>query len=52
MTAGHFRRMAKRRFIYDPHALPDSAELLNRTLTYPIPVILPDAQREFSFARI
>ena len=41
-----FQAHGKRRFIYDPHALPDSAELLNRTLTYPIPVILPDAQRD------
>ncbi len=32
----------KKRFIYDPAALPQSAELLSRTLVYPIPVKMSD----------
>lgn len=36
----------KRRFIYDPDALPVSVELMNRTLVYQVPVNLSDAQRE------
>jgi 8-amino-3,8-dideoxy-alpha-D-manno-octulosonate transaminase len=34
----------KRRVVYDPAALPKSCELMQRTLVYPIPVVL-DAQR-------
>ncbi len=33
-----FAAHGKRRVIYDPGALPASAELMNRTLVYPIPV--------------
>ena len=33
-----FTAHGKRRVIYDPKALPASAELMNRTLVYPIPV--------------
>ncbi len=35
-----FMAHAKRRVIYDPKALPVSAELMNRTLVYPIPVLM------------
>lgn len=32
----------KRRIVYDQNALPKSAELIGRTLVYPIPVIMPE----------
>ena len=35
-----FMAHGKRRVIYDPKALPVSAELMNRTLVYPIPVLM------------
>ncbi|MCI5159276.1 MAG: DegT/DnrJ/EryC1/StrS family aminotransferase, partial [Candidatus Electrothrix sp. AUS1_2] len=41
-----FDAHGKRRFIYDPEALPASVELMNRTLVYQVPVNLSDAQRD------
>jgi len=35
-----FMAHGKRRVIYDPKALPVSADLMNRTLVYPIPVLM------------
>jgi len=34
----------KRRVIYDPEVLPNSAELMNRTLVYQVPVCMSDEQ--------
>jgi len=31
----------KRRFVYDPESLPDSAEIMNRTLVFPVSVKMP-----------
>jgi 8-amino-3,8-dideoxy-alpha-D-manno-octulosonate transaminase len=36
----------KRRIIYDPAALPASAELMNRTLVYQIPVRMDEEQQQ------
>ena len=41
-----FEAHGKRRFIYDPEALPYSSELMSRTLVYQVPVCLSDVQRE------
>ncbi len=41
-----FEAHGKRRFIYDPEALPASSEIMNRTLVYQVPVKLSDAQRD------
>jgi len=41
-----FVREDRRKVIYDPDALPASAELMNRTLVYQVPVRLSDKQRE------
>ena len=47
-----FDAHGKRRFIYDPDALPASSELLSRTLVYQIPVMLSDSQRETTLAAL
>ena len=41
-----FDAHGKRRFIYDPEALPASVELMNRTLVYQVPVNLNEQQRD------
>ena len=41
-----FTAHGKRRFIYDPEALPLSSELMSRTLVYQVPVNLSDSQRD------
>ncbi len=46
-----FTAHGKRRVIYDPEALPVSAELMNRTLVYPIPVHMsPERLQEMTDA--
>ncbi len=40
-----FTAHGKRRVIYDPKGLPNSAALLERTLTYQVPIILADEQK-------
>ncbi|MBM9614169.1 DegT/DnrJ/EryC1/StrS family aminotransferase [Desulfobulbus rhabdoformis] len=40
-----FNAHGKRRVIYDPQALPASAALLGRTLTYQVPIKLADEQK-------
>ncbi|MGI6657450.1 MAG: DegT/DnrJ/EryC1/StrS family aminotransferase [Desulfobulbus sp.] len=40
-----FTAHGKRRVIYDPGALPRSAALLERTLTYQVPVLLPEDKK-------
>ncbi|MCI5162081.1 MAG: DegT/DnrJ/EryC1/StrS family aminotransferase [Candidatus Electrothrix sp. AX5] len=47
-----FDSHCKRRVIYDPEALPDSVELMNRTLVYQVPVNLSDTQRETMLAAL
>ena len=47
-----FDAHGKRRFIYDPEALPASSELLSRTLVYQVPVKLSDSQRETTLAAL
>jgi len=47
-----FDAHGKRRFIYDPEALPASAELMSRTLVYPVPVQLSDEQRDTTLAAL
>lgn len=47
-----FDAHSKRRFIYDPEALPASGELLNRTLVYQVPVNLSDTQRDTMLAAL
>ena len=47
-----FEVHGKRRFIYDPEALPASSELLSRTLVYQIPVKLSDSRRETTLAAL
>jgi 8-amino-3,8-dideoxy-alpha-D-manno-octulosonate transaminase len=47
-----FDAHGKRRFIYDPDALPASAELMSRTLVYQVPVKLSDEQRETTVAAL
>lgn len=41
-----FHSHGKRRVVYDPDALPRSAEIMNRTLVYPIPVKFGGEQKE------
>ena len=41
-----FNAHGKRRVVYDPAALPSSAELMNRTLVYQIPVKLDASRRD------
>lgn len=41
-----FRSDGRRRVVYDPEALPRSAEIINRTLVYQIPVKLSDQARQ------
>ncbi len=41
-----FHAHGKRRFIYDPVALPASSELMSRTLVYQVPVQFTDDQRD------
>jgi len=40
-----FSYQGKRRVVYDPGALPRSAEIMNRTLVYQVPVKLSEQQR-------
>lgn len=40
-----FAAEGKRRVIYDPAALPQSAEIITRTLVYPVPVKLAETQK-------
>ena len=40
-----FSYQGKRRVVYDPRALPRSAELISRTLVYQIPIKMSDQQR-------
>ncbi len=47
-----FDAHSKRRFIYDPEALPASVEMMNRTLVYQVPVNLSDTQRETMLAAL
>ncbi|RWX48912.1 dTDP-4-amino-4,6-dideoxygalactose transaminase [Candidatus Electrothrix marina] len=47
-----FEAHGKRRFIYDPEALPASCELMSRTLVYQVPVNLSDTQRETMLAAL
>jgi 8-amino-3,8-dideoxy-alpha-D-manno-octulosonate transaminase len=47
-----FDAHGKRRFIYNPEALPESSALLSRTLVYQVPVKLSDSQRETTLAAL
>ncbi len=47
-----FDAHGKRRFIYDPEALPASSELMSRTLVYQVPVKLSDSQRDTTVAAL
>ena len=47
-----FNAHGKRRFIYDPEALPASSELMSRTLVYQVPVNLSDSQRDTTIAAL
>lgn len=47
-----FNAHGKRRFIYDPEALPASSALMSRTLVYQVPVNLSDAQREVTLTAL
>ncbi|MCI5144340.1 MAG: DegT/DnrJ/EryC1/StrS family aminotransferase [Candidatus Electrothrix sp. AR3] len=47
-----FDTHSKRRFIYDPEALPASSELMNRTLVYQVPVKLGESQRDTMLAAL
>lgn len=40
-----FSAHGKRRIMYDPRALPASAAILERTLTYQVPILLADEQK-------
>lgn len=40
-----FSAHGKRRVVYDPHALPASAAIMERALTYQVPIVLPDEQK-------
>ena len=40
-----FTAHGKRRVIYDPQALPASAAILERTLTYQVPILLAEEQK-------
>ncbi|PIE59548.1 MAG: aminotransferase [Desulfobulbus propionicus] len=41
-----FKENGKRRYHYDPQALPQSVGILERTLCYPVPVRLEDSARD------
>ncbi len=47
-----FTAHGKRRFIYDPEALPASSELMSRTLVYQVPVKLSDQQKDTTLAAL
>jgi len=47
-----FNGHGKRRFIYDPEALPASTALMSRTLVYQVPVNLSNGQRETTLAAL
>ncbi len=47
-----FVREDKRKIVYDPQALPDSARLMNRTLVYQVPVRISDEQRDTMLAAL
>lgn len=40
-----FSAHGKRRIIYDPQALPASAAIMERTLTYQVPILLPEEKK-------
>jgi len=40
-----FRAGGKRRVVYDPQALPASAAIMERALTYQVPILLPEEQK-------
>ena len=40
-----FHAHGKRRVVYDPHALPASAAIIERALTYQVPVLLSEEQK-------
>jgi 8-amino-3,8-dideoxy-alpha-D-manno-octulosonate transaminase len=40
-----FSAHGKRRVLYDPKALPASAAIMERTLTYQVPILLPEEQK-------
>lgn len=40
-----FSAHGKRRIVYDPQALPASAAMLERALTYQVPILLPEDQK-------
>jgi len=40
-----FSAHGKRRIVYDPQALPASAAILERALTYQVPILLPEDQK-------
>jgi 8-amino-3,8-dideoxy-alpha-D-manno-octulosonate transaminase len=40
-----FSAHGKRRIVYDPQALPASAAILERTLTYQVPILMADEQK-------
>ena len=40
-----FSAHGKRRILYDPQALPASAAIMERTLTYQVPILLPEKQK-------
>ena len=40
-----FSAHGKRRIVYDPQALPASAGILERALTYQVPILLPEEQK-------
>ena len=40
-----FSAHGKRRVVYDPQALPASAAIMERALTYQVPIVLPDEQK-------
>ncbi len=47
-----FAAHGKRRVLYDPQALPASAELMNRTLVYQVPVKLSESRRDALLAAL
>ena len=47
-----FNAHGKRRVVYDPAALPASAELMNRTLVYQVPVKLDESRRDALLAAL
>ncbi|MHB8809449.1 MAG: DegT/DnrJ/EryC1/StrS family aminotransferase [Desulfobulbaceae bacterium] len=47
-----FAAEGKRRVVYDPAALPQSAEIISRTLVYQVPVKLAEAQKDTILAAL